>query len=80
MNLLSSGSFSYLLQTLRLSDFLSSVICYEDEFGKDDKIVVFCSRLNSLVTDQWLLIRLLDMDGKASGTSMLAKFTISSVG
>jgi phosphatidylinositol phospholipase C delta len=50
----------------------------KSEFGKDDKLAVFCTRLERL--QQGLrLVRLLDMSGKNSGACLLMRITISSV-
>jgi phosphatidylinositol phospholipase C, delta len=48
----------------------------EDEWIKDDKMVVFCARLDHL-REGWQLVRMLDMKGKDSGATMLVKFTTS---
>jgi len=50
----------------------------EDEFGKDDKIAVFCVRVEHL-QQGWRIIRLFDTKGKNSGATLLARFSISSV-
>ncbi|PPR00736.1 hypothetical protein CVT24_000942 [Panaeolus cyanescens] len=50
---------------------------YEDEFGRDDKIVVFCARLSQVVTDEWVIIRMMDMRGKDTGATVLAKFSLN---
>lgn len=49
-----------------------------DEFGRDDKIVVFCARLNHL-QQGWRFIRMLNMTGKNSGATLLVRFMISAV-
>ncbi|KAF9472618.1 PLC-like phosphodiesterase [Pholiota conissans] len=54
--------------------FLRLVI-FEDEFGKDDQIVVFCAKLDSIVQGQWALVRMMDMKGKNSGATLLVRFT-----
>jgi phosphatidylinositol phospholipase C delta len=46
----------------------------EDEWGKDDRLAVFCSRLD-YIQNGWRLVRLLDMKGKESGSTVLVKFT-----
>lgn len=48
------------------------------EFGKDDKMVVFCARVDHLV-EGWRLVRMFDMKGKNSGATMLVNFSISSL-
>ncbi|KAF8063431.1 PLC-like phosphodiesterase [Lyophyllum atratum] len=58
--------------------FLRLVIS-EDEFGRDDKMVVFCARLAYLQTG-WRLVRMLDMKGKASGASVLIHLSMLDVG
>ncbi|KAF4622441.1 hypothetical protein D9613_009451 [Agrocybe pediades] len=52
-------------------------LVFEDEFGIDDHIAVFFARLCHIVTDNWVLIRLMDMKGKDSGATLLARFTRS---
>ncbi|KAM6499446.1 PLC-like phosphodiesterase [Amanita muscaria] len=47
----------------------------EDEFGPDDKIVVFCARADHL-QQGWKLARMLDMKGKDSGALLLARFAV----
>ncbi|KAJ3509982.1 hypothetical protein NLJ89_g4930 [Agrocybe chaxingu] len=54
-------------------------LIYEDEFGRDDRIVVFCARLDHLVLGEWVLVRMLDMKGKSSGATVLARFNLSPV-
>ncbi|CAA7264564.1 unnamed protein product [Cyclocybe aegerita] len=54
-------------------------LIYEDEFGRDDRIVVFCARLDHLVLGEWVLVRMLDMKGKNSGATVLARFSLSPV-
>ena len=49
----------------------------EDELGKDDQIVVFCAKLDHIVKDQWILIRMLNGQGRNSGATVLAKFANS---
>ncbi|KAK7017620.1 phosphoinositide phospholipase C [Favolaschia claudopus] len=50
---------------------------YEDEFGRDDKIVVFCARVEHLVQG-WRFVRMLhSATGKNSGATMLVRFAIS---
>jgi phosphatidylinositol phospholipase C delta len=51
----------------------------EDEWGKDDHIVVFCGRLEHIVKGQWVLVRMMDTKGKNSGATVLARFTSSRV-
>lgn len=46
----------------------------ENEFGKDDKLAIFCAKLDH-VQQGWRLVRLLDMHGKASGATLLVNFT-----
>ncbi|KAF8151614.1 PLC-like phosphodiesterase [Crassisporium funariophilum] len=58
--------------------FLRLMIC-EDEFGKDDRIVVFCARLDHLVKGKWCLVRMLDMKGKNSGATVLIRLSGSQV-
>ncbi|KAF9552821.1 PLC-like phosphodiesterase [Agrocybe pediades] len=52
-------------------------LVFEDEFGIDDHIAAFCARLCHIATDNWVLIRLMDMKGKDSGATLLARFTRS---
>ncbi|KAH9475003.1 1-phosphatidylinositol 4,5-bisphosphate phosphodiesterase 1 [Psilocybe cubensis] len=54
-------------------------VVFEDEFGIDDKIAVFCARINHLTLDEWVLVRLMNMKGKNSGATVLAKFSLSPV-
>ncbi|KAF8882957.1 PLC-like phosphodiesterase [Infundibulicybe gibba] len=46
------------------------LIVFEDEFGKDDQMVVFSN---------WRLIRMLNMQGKNSGATLLVRFTMAVV-
>ncbi|KAF8962864.1 PLC-like phosphodiesterase [Flammula alnicola] len=55
------------------------LLVFEDEFGKDDRIVVFCGRLDHIVKGEWALVRMLDMKGKNSGATVLVRFTTSRV-
>lgn len=48
----------------------------ESELGKDDKLVVFCARVDHL-QQGWRLVRMLDMKGKNSGATLLVRFSIS---
>ncbi|KAJ7102474.1 PLC-like phosphodiesterase [Mycena belliarum] len=48
----------------------------ESEFGLDDKMVVFCARVDHL-QQGWRLVRMLDMKGKNSGATLLVRFSIS---
>ncbi|TRM66560.1 PLC-like phosphodiesterase [Schizophyllum amplum] len=50
----------------------------EDEFGRDDKLAVFCARVHYLQPG-WRLIRMMNMAGKFSGATVLARFEISAV-
>jgi len=52
---------------------LSLSVC-EDELGKDDQIVVFCAKLDHIVKDQWIIVRMLNGQGRNSGATVLAKF------
>ncbi|KAG6844268.1 hypothetical protein H0H87_008304 [Tephrocybe sp. NHM501043] len=54
--------------------FLRLVVS-ENEFGKDDKLVVFCARMGQLHSG-WQIIRMLDMNGKSSGATVLAWFDL----
>lgn len=54
------------------------LMVFEDEFGKDDKMVVFCARVAHL-QEGWRLVRMLDMKGKNTGTTLLVRFTIDTV-
>lgn len=49
----------------------------ESEFGKDDKMVVFCARMDHL-QEGWRLVRMLNMKGKNSGATLLVNFHLSS--
>ncbi|KAF5375857.1 hypothetical protein D9615_008197 [Tricholomella constricta] len=55
--------------------FLRLVVS-ENEFGRDDKLVVFCARVAHLQPG-WHLVRMLDMKGKNSGATVLAWFAIT---
>ncbi|KAJ7186489.1 PLC-like phosphodiesterase [Mycena filopes] len=46
----------------------------ESEFGRDDRMVVFCARVDHL-QQGWRLVRMLDMKGKDSGATLLVRFT-----
>jgi len=48
---------------------------WHNEFGKDERLVVFCARLNHIVKDKWALVRLMDMKGKNSGATVLVRFS-----
>ncbi|KAJ7164740.1 PLC-like phosphodiesterase [Mycena crocata] len=50
----------------------------ESEFGRDDKIVVFCARVDHL-QQGWRFVRMLDMTGKDSGATLLVRFSITLV-
>jgi phosphatidylinositol phospholipase C delta len=52
------------------------LLVVKDEFGKDDRLAVFCARVDHL-QQGWRLVRLLDMKGKDSGAVLLVRFTIS---
>jgi phosphatidylinositol phospholipase C delta len=47
----------------------------EDEFGKDDKMAVFCTRL-SYIQQGLRLVHLLDMKGRDTHATLLVRFTI----
>ncbi|KAJ7202660.1 PLC-like phosphodiesterase [Mycena pura] len=46
----------------------------ESEFGRDDKIVVFCARVSHL-QEGWRIVRMLDRKGKNSGATLLVRFS-----
>ncbi|KAJ7676340.1 PLC-like phosphodiesterase [Mycena rosella] len=48
----------------------------ENEFGRDDKMVVFCARVDHL-QQGWRLVRMLDMQGKNTGATLLVRFSLS---
>ncbi|KAL1703090.1 PLC-like phosphodiesterase [Schizophyllum commune] len=48
----------------------------EDEFGRDDKLVLFCARLE-YIQPGWRLVRLMNLAGKFSGATLLVRFEIS---
>ncbi|KAJ6554266.1 PLC-like phosphodiesterase [Mycena capillaripes] len=50
----------------------------ESEFGRDDKMVVFCARVEHL-QQGWRLVRMFDMNGKNSGATLLVRFTVGPV-
>jgi len=50
----------------------------EDELGRDDKLAVFCAKLDH-IQQGWRLVRLLDMKGKASGATVLVNFKIEAL-
>ncbi|KAJ6602808.1 PLC-like phosphodiesterase [Mycena vulgaris] len=50
----------------------------ESEFGRDDKMVVFCARVDHL-QQGWRLVRMLDMQGKNSGATLLVRFSVALV-
>jgi len=49
----------------------------EDEW-KDDRIIVFCARLNHL-QQGWNLVRMMDMKGKDSNAILLVRFEIKDI-
>ncbi|KIL56098.1 hypothetical protein M378DRAFT_172962, partial [Amanita muscaria Koide BX008] len=49
-----------------------------DEFGPDDKMVVFCPHVDHL-QQGWRLARILGMKGKDSGALLLARFTATPI-
>ncbi|KAF9026627.1 PLC-like phosphodiesterase [Hymenopellis radicata] len=51
------------------------LLVMEDEFGRDDKVAVFCARVGNLC-DGWRVWRLLDMKGKWKGSSVLVNWTL----
>ncbi|KIM44041.1 hypothetical protein M413DRAFT_443101 [Hebeloma cylindrosporum] len=55
------------------------LLILEDEWGKDDRIVVFCGRLEDIIKGQWVLVRMMDTKGKNSGATVLARFTSSRI-
>jgi len=50
-----------------------------NEFGKDDKILMFCSRLDRLEIGSWRLVRMMDMHGKNTGATLLVRFFLTDV-
>ncbi|TFK21713.1 phospholipase C [Coprinopsis marcescibilis] len=52
------------------------LLIYEDELGKDDRVVSFCSPVDRLVTDQFVAVRMLNAKGKDVGATALVKFTL----
>ena len=48
----------------------------KSEFGKDDKLAVFCARVDH-IQQGWRLVKLLDRKGKDSGATLLVRFAIS---
>jgi phosphatidylinositol phospholipase C delta len=76
-------AFLRYIQTLsyvsKLIYSLARLLIKEDEFGRDDHIVVFCGRLEHIVKGKWLLVRMMDMKGKNSGATVLARLTSSRV-
>ncbi|KAJ7487289.1 PLC-like phosphodiesterase [Mycena galericulata] len=48
----------------------------QSEFGRDDKLVVFCARVDHL-QEGWRFVRMLDLSGKNSGATLLVKFSRS---
>ncbi|THV02613.1 PLC-like phosphodiesterase [Dendrothele bispora CBS 962.96] len=48
----------------------------EKEWGKDDELAVFCARLDHL-QQGWRFLRMMDLEGKDSGATMLVRFQIS---
>jgi len=55
--------------------FIRIMIC-EDEVGRGDSIVVFCAKFDHLVKGQWILLRMLNNQGKNSGATVLSRFTV----
>ncbi|KAL1744730.1 PLC-like phosphodiesterase [Schizophyllum fasciatum] len=47
----------------------------EDEFGRDDKLVVFCARVSTILPG-WRLVRMMNLAGKFSGATLLVRFEI----
>ncbi|KAK7443445.1 hypothetical protein VKT23_015618 [Stygiomarasmius scandens] len=52
------------------------IVVKEKEWGKDDELAVFCARLEHL-QQGWRFLRMMNLDGKDSGATMLVKFEIS---
>ncbi|KII90364.1 hypothetical protein PLICRDRAFT_38867 [Plicaturopsis crispa FD-325 SS-3] len=52
------------------------LIVKKDELGKDDKLAVFCARIDHL-QQGWRLVRLLDTKGKNTGATLLVRFALS---
>jgi phosphatidylinositol phospholipase C, delta len=50
----------------------------ESEIGFDDKLALFCAKVDHLQPG-WRLIRLTDMKGKFTGTTLLARFEVTAV-
>ena len=57
---------------------LHSILAMEDEFGKDDKIAVFCARL-TYIQQGWRLVHLLDMHGRDTHATLLVRFIVDDV-
>lgn len=73
-NLLSSGEKSVLELCGCCLTFCFRILFKENEFGKDDKLAVFCAKLDH-IQQGWRLVRLLDMHGKGCGATLLVNFT-----
>ncbi|KAJ6629870.1 PLC-like phosphodiesterase [Mycena sp. CBHHK59/15] len=50
----------------------------ESEFGWDDKLAVFCARV-AYLQPGWRFVRLLNMEGKNCGATLLVRFVVSEV-
>ncbi|TDL23427.1 PLC-like phosphodiesterase [Rickenella mellea] len=51
----------------------------KDELIHDEKLGIFCARVESLYTDTYRLVRLLNAKGKDTGATMLVRFSVSDV-
>ncbi|KAF9466734.1 PLC-like phosphodiesterase [Collybia nuda] len=73
-NILWHGQFEWEFEKDDLA-FLRLIVC-EAEFGRDDELVVFCARIGHL-QQGWRLVRMLDMKGKDSGSTLLVQFGVT---
>ncbi|KAH7925739.1 PLC-like phosphodiesterase [Leucogyrophana mollusca] len=72
-----NGRFEWVFQADELA-FIRLHILRHEEFLKDERLAVFCARVDHL-QQGWRFVRLLNMKGKNSGATLLARFVISVV-
>ncbi|KAJ6510429.1 PLC-like phosphodiesterase [Mycena sanguinolenta] len=74
-DVLCNEKFEWVFEEDELAFLRLSVM--QSEFGKDDKLVVFCARVAHLAQG-WRLVRMLDSKkGKDTGATLLVRFTTS---
>ncbi|KAH7912112.1 PLC-like phosphodiesterase [Hygrophoropsis aurantiaca] len=70
-----NGRFEWEFQSDELA-FIRLHILRHEELLRDDRLAVFCARVDHL-QQGWRFVRLLDMKGKNSGATLLVRFVIS---